>query len=101
MVRRHEHCIWSPLIEGDMLLHRHGPVVFNEVYALAWCLGNLEYMGFDTLIVATTPRAKGYGLNGVDEEGELARRLGYPVYQQVDLEGTLSAADLEVATTGD
>ena len=84
-VREREHCCWSPLIQGEFLLRQYGPVVFSEAAALAWCLRCLEHQGFDTLILSSIPRAKGYGWNGVDTEKRLAKKLGYRIISEPEV----------------
>ena len=83
-----DNCIWSPLIQGHFILYdKQGQ--WDEKLALNWCLYCLEFKGFDTLVISTTPRKPGYGRNGVDAERQLAERLGYRIMSEVD------AANLE------
>ena len=81
-------CIWSPLIHGHFILYDKQEQ-WDEALALNWCLYCLEFKGFDTLVISTTPRKPGYGRNGVDAERQLAERLGYRIMSEVD------AANLE------
>ena len=83
--RSREHCVWSPLIQGQIILRqRGGNWPWEE--AMEWCLWNLEHR-FDTLILSNTIQRKpGYGKNGMDIEEELARRLGYPVLRHTEVQ---------------
>ena len=84
-VRASDRCVWSPLIQGQVILWNTGRRWSSET-ALAWCLRNLEFAGFDTLIVATSPRKPGYGRNGMDVEADLARKLDYRIMPQEQAE---------------
>ena len=85
-IRDRDNVIWSPLIQGQFILRDRGPTVFNETAALEWCLWNLEFMPFTTLVLSNTiPRAKGFGKNGMDAEETLARKLGYRVLLETDV----------------
>ena len=76
-------CVWSPLIQGQVILWNTGGR-WSEKLALEWCLRNLEHAGFDTLIVATSPRKP--GRNGMDAEADLARRIGHRIMSQAEAE---------------
>ncbi len=80
-----EHCVWSPLIQGDVILWNTDGR-WSEETALAWCLWNLEHAGFDTLIISSSPRKPDYGTNGVDQEQALACKLGYEIMSEADAE---------------
>ena len=83
-------CVWSPLIQGQVILWNTGGR-WSEKLALEWCLRNLESAGFDTLIVATSPRKP--GRNGMDAEADLARELGYRIMSQAEAEAEDSLAE--------
>jgi len=76
-------CIWSPLIQGQFILWERGGR-WGEKLALRWCLHCLEFKGFDTLVISTTPRKNGYGPNGMDSERKLAERLGYRIMSETE-----------------
>ena len=78
-------CVWSPLIQGQTIFWNTGQR-WSESAALEWCLRRLEHSGFDTLIVATSPRRPGCGRNGMDVEADLARELGYRIMSQAAAE---------------
>jgi len=84
-VRAREHCVWSPLIQGQIMLRQHGPIVCNERAMLKWCLWNLEHR-FDTLILSNTiPRKPGWGRNGMDAEQALACDLGHRIMLETEV----------------
>ncbi len=81
-----DRCVWSPLIQGQVILWNTDGR-WSEETALRWCLHCLEHAGFDTLIISTSPRRPGCTDTGVDREEELARRLGYRIARESDAEG--------------
>ena len=80
-----DRCVWSPLIQGQVILWNTGRRWPWKV-AMEWCLWCLEHGGFTDLIVATSPRKPGYGRNGMDVEADLARKLGYRIMPQSEAE---------------
>ena len=78
-------CVWSPLIQGQVILWNTGGR-WSEKVALEWCTFCLKNAGFDALIVATSPRKPGCGRNGMDVEADLARELGYRIMAQSQAE---------------
>ncbi len=84
-VAKCDRCIWSPLIQGQVIFWNTDGR-WSEETALKWCLWNLEHAGFDTLIISTSPRKPGYGANGVDCEQALACKLGYCIMLEADAE---------------
>ena len=83
-VEASERCVWSPLIQGQVILWNTG-CRWSEDTALKWCLWNLEHF-FDTLIVSTSPRRTGTANTGVDREQALACKLGYLIMSEADAE---------------
>ncbi len=81
-----DRCIWSPLIQGQVIFWNTDQR-WSEETALKWCLHCLEFAGFDTWIKSTSPRRPGYGANGVDQEQALACKLGYRIMSEADAEG--------------
>ncbi len=81
-----DHCIWSPLIQGQVI-YWNTDCRWSWETAMSWCLHALEYAGFDTWIKSTSPRKPDYGTNGVDREEVLARRLGYRIVRESEVEG--------------
>ncbi len=79
-----DRCIWSPLIQGQVILGNTGGR-WSEATALEWCLWNLEAY-FDTLIISTSPRRRGATATGVDAEQALAFKLGYVIMSEADAE---------------
>ena len=78
-------CIWSPLIQGEVILwNTRGR--WSEKTALEWCLWNLEHAGFDTLIIATSPRRPGRTDTGVDREQAMACKLGLKIMSEAEAE---------------
>ncbi len=90
-VEKCDRCIWSPLIQGQVILWDNFGQ-WSEDAALRWCLWHLEHAGFDTQIISTSPRRPGYGASGVDREQALACKLGYRIMSEADAE-MLCAAD--------
>ena len=88
-VRSHpRNCIWSPLIEGEIL--RADEFLEDEIDALKWCLWNLEHAGFTHLICAsddTIPRRPDYGRNGCDAEVKRAHEFGLVVMRETEFTG--------------
>ncbi len=80
-----DHCIWSPLIQGQVIFW-NTDCRWSEETALKWCLWNLEHAGFDTWIKSTSPRKPDYGANGVDAEQARACKLGYLIMSEADAE---------------
>ena len=85
IIRCDVNCIWSPLIQGQVILWNNSGEWAEET-ALKWCLFNLAHAGFDTLIISTSPRKPGYGANGVDQEQALACKLGLKIMSEADAE---------------
>ena len=83
-----DRCVWSPLIQGQVILWNTGGR-WSETTALEWCLHNLERAGFDTLIVSTSPRRSGTTATGVDREQALACKLGYRIMSESDAENAI------------
>ncbi len=83
-----DRCVWSPLIQGDVILWNTDQR-WGEETALAWCLHRLEFAGFDCWIKSSSPRKPGYGTNGVDKEEALACKLGYRIMSEADAEAVL------------
>ena len=83
-----DRCIWSPLIQGEVILgNTKGR--WSEKTALEWCLWNLERAGFDTLIISTSPRRHGATATGVDAEQARACELGYLIMSEADAENAI------------
>ncbi len=83
-----DYCVWSPLIQGDVILHNTDGR-WSEKTALAWCLRNLEHAGFDTWIKSSSPRRPGATATGVDAEQALACKLGYKIMSEAEAEGII------------
>lgn len=88
-VEASDRCVWSPLIHGQTILWNTSGR-WSEKTALEWCLRRLEHAGFDTLIIATSPRKPGATHTGVDAETVLARRLGYRIMPQSEAEDMIA-----------
>ncbi len=84
-----ERCIWSPLIQGQVILWNTDGR-WSEETALKWCLHCLEHAGFDTLIISTSPRRPGTTATGVDAEQTRACELGYRIMSEADAEGVIT-----------
>ncbi len=80
-----DRCIWSPLIQGQVILWNNSGE-WSEDTALRWCLWNLEHAGFDTWIKSTSPRRPGCTDTGVDREQALACELGLKIMSEADAE---------------
>ena len=80
-----DHCIWSPLIQGQVIFWNTNGRWSWET-AMSWCFHALSTAGFDTLIISSSPRKPGYGENGVDREQALACKLGYRIISESDAE---------------
>ncbi len=81
-----DRCIWSPLIQGQVILWNTDNR-WSEETALKWCLHCLERAGFDTIIISTSPRRRGATATGVDAEQALACKLGLKIMSEADAEG--------------
>ena len=81
-----EHCIWSPLIQGQVILW-NTDCRWSEETALKWCLHCLATGGFDTRIIPTSPRRPGATATGVDAEQARACELGHRIMSEADAEG--------------
>ncbi len=81
-----DHCVWSPLIQGDVI-YWNTDCRWSETTALEWCLWHLEFSGFDTWIKSSSPRRPGATATGVDFEQALACKLGYKIMSEADAEG--------------
>ena len=93
-VAESDRCIWSPLIQGQVILW-NTDLRWSEKTALEWCLFNLETAGFDTLIISTSPRRPGTTATGVDAEQALACKLGYRIMSESEAENvTLSCTTI-------
>ncbi len=92
-VAKCDHCIWSPLIQGQVILWNTDNRWSWEA-AMNWCLWNLEHAGFDTLIISSSPRKPDYGTNGVDQEQALACKLGYEIMSEADAEQVYPNLDI-------
>ncbi len=80
-----DRCIWSPLIQGQVILWNTDNR-WSEETALKWCLHCLEFAGFDAWIKSSSPRKPSYGANGVDAEQALACKLGYLIMSEAEAE---------------
>ena len=83
-----DRCIWSPLIQGQVILWNTGGR-WSEETALKWCLHCLTTGGFDTIIISTSPRRPGATATGVDVEQARACELGYRIMSEADTEGAI------------
>ncbi len=80
-----DHCIWSPLIQGEVILW-NTDCRWSEETALKWCLHCLEFAGFDTIIISTSPRRPGATATGVDAEQARACELGLLIISEAEAE---------------
>ncbi len=83
-----ERCIWSPLIQGQVILWNTDGR-WSEETALRWCLHCLEHAGFDTIIISTSPRRPGARATGVDAEQARACELGLKIMSEADAEAII------------
>ena len=83
-----DRCVWSPLIQGQVIFWNTGGR-WSEETALKWCLYHLSNAGFDTIIISTSPRRRGCTDTGVDREQALAFKLGYKIISEADAENAV------------
>ncbi len=92
-VKECAYCVWSPLVQGDVILWNTDGRWSWEA-AMNFCLWNLEHAGFDCWIKSSSPRKPGYGTNGVDQEQALACKLGYKIMSESEAEQVYPKLDI-------
>lgn len=87
-------CVWSPLIEGDIIRAARAGTSnpFTEDEAQKWCVEAMARGGFNTLITSRTiPRRSALERSFCDEEFRRATACGWRVVTDVDVQmGVLS-----------